>query len=244
MKLARTLAHRAGTIAAISTLALAAACGGGGGDKAGDAFVKKSGQDIADASKADMKTLDEVHYSGEIKSGTSDINIDIQAKSNGDCTGTVGIAGGKATVLSAGGKSYFKGDDAFWKGTVGDSADQVIAAVGDKWVLDSDNNFSQFCDLDKFFDSLFSTTGDSGTSTYKTGSTSTLAGQKVVKVERVNATDGNSTGYVLVDGKHYLVKIERTSGSDAGSLTFADFDKDFSVTAPASDDVVDPSTLG
>ena len=63
-------------------------------------------------------------------------------------------------------------------------------------------------------------------------------------IERQNKTDGNATGYVLVDGKHYLVKIARTSGADAGALEFSDFDKDFSVTAPAADDVVDPSTLG
>ena len=116
----------------------------------------------------------------------------------------------------------------------------MVSTIGDKWVLDSDNNFKQFCDLDEFFSGLFSATAGS---TYTTKGTDTVDGQPVVLVERSDATDGPSTGYVLTGTKHYLVKIERTGGSGNGALTFDAFDTDFDVTAPAATDVVDPATL-
>ena len=67
-------------------------------------------------------------------------------------------------------------------------------------------------------------------------------GKSVVKVEQSDDT-GTATGYVLVDGKHYLVKLERTEGDQPGKLEFSDFNKEFEVDAPSEDEVIDLSTL-
>jgi hypothetical protein len=64
----------------------------------------------------------------------------------------------------------------------------------------------------------------------------------VVKVERSD-DDGTSVGYVLTDGDHYLVRLERTEGDEPGHLDFTEFDEEFDVTAPSDDEVVDLSTL-
>ena len=72
--------------------------------------------------------------------------------------------------------------------------------------------------------------------------TDEIDGKSVVKVDQSD-DDGTSTGYVLEDGKHYLVKIERTDGDQPGTLEFTDFNKEFDVTAPAEDDVIDLSSL-
>ena len=231
---------RARTVAALVTLVLAAGCGGddGGGDSD---FANQTGNEIADAAKADMKDLDEVNYSGEVNSTGSTITLDIQASSAGDCTGTIGIGDGTAEVLAKDGVNWFKPDEAFWRAQAPDQADAIIAAVGDKWVLDTDASFAQFCDLDAFFDNIFS--DDSGSKgDYKTVGTDTLDGQDVVKVEKSD-DQGPATGYVLIEGKHYLLKLERTAGSDAGSLEFSDFNKSFEVEAPAEDEIVDLSQL-
>ncbi len=227
------------TVAALATLVVVAGCGGDGG---GDSdFAKQSGNKIADAAKADMKDLDEVNYSGEVNSTGSSITLDIQASSAGDCTGTIGIGDGTAEVLAKDGVNWFRPDEAFWRAQAPDQADAIIAAVGDKWVLDTDANFAQFCDLDAFFDNIFS--DDSGSKgDYKTVGTDTIDGQDVVKVEKSD-DQGPATGYVLIEGKHYLLKLERTDGTDAGSLEFSDFNESFEVEAPAEDEVVDLSQL-
>jgi hypothetical protein len=229
--------------AALSLLVLAAGCGGGDKDDdtgSGDDFAKQSGDEIAAAAKADMKDLDSVKYSGEINSGGSSISLDIQASGDGQCTGSIGIGDGTAEVLAKDGENWFRPDEAFWRQQAPEDADAIMAAVGDKWVIDSDANFSQFCDLDAFFDNIFKDEADGGE--YKTAGTDELDGQKVVKVEQTDE-DGSSVGYVLVEGDHYLLKIERTEGDQPGKLEFSEFDEDFEVEAPAEDEVVDPSTL-
>jgi hypothetical protein len=234
---------RSRTVAALAVLVVASGCGGdSGGDGGGDGdFAKQSGNKIADAAKADMKDLDQVHYSGEITSEGSSIKLDIEASSTGDCTGSIGIGDGTAELLAKDGVNWFRPDEAFWRAQAPDQADAIIAAVGDKWVLDTDASFAQFCDLDAFFDNIFSADGGSK-SDYKTVGTDTIDGQDVVKVEKSDE-QGPAIGYVLIEGKHYLLKIERTDGADAGTLEFSDFNESFEVEAPAEGEVVDLSQL-
>ena len=234
--------RRLGAVAAVATLLLAAGCGGdddGGGD--GSDFAKKSGTEIAEAAKADMNDLEQVKYVGEISTADSSVSLDIQASSAGDCTGTIGLGEGTAEVLAKDGDNWFRPDEAFWRAQAPDQADAIIAAVGDKWVLDTDANFAQFCDLDSFFDSIF--LDDNGTDAeYEVKGTEEIDGEEVVAVERTTE-DGPATGYVLTEGKHYLVKLERTDGDDAGALEFSDFNEEFEVEAPAEDEVVDLSQV-
>jgi hypothetical protein len=223
--------------AALSLLVLAAGCGGKE-DPADSDFAKQSAAKIADASKADMKGLDEVKYTGDITTDGSKITLDIQASSDGDCTGTIGIGDGTAELLAKDGDNWFRPDEAFWRQNAGDQADAIIAAVGDKWVVDNDKSFAQFCDLDAFFDNIFKQ--DDSSSVYEKVGTDEVDGQDVVKVEQTD-DKGSATGYVLIDGRHYLVKLERTEGDDPGKLEFSEFDKAFEVEAPADDEVIDLS---
>ena len=180
-------------LSVIGVLVLAGGCGSddeGGGDSD---FAKQSGDKIAADAKADMKALDEVKFSGEITSEGDTITLDVQASSAGDCTGSIGIGGGTAEILAKDGTNWFKPDEAFWRANAADSADAIISAVGDKWVLDTDSNFSQFCDLDAFFDNLFKDEESSGE--YKTTGTDEIDGQEVVKVEQSD-DEGTSVGYV------------------------------------------------
>ena len=221
-----TPSSRLRAAAALSLLLLAAGCGGDGGESD---FAKESPSKIAATSKADMKGLDEVKYTGDITTNGSRITLDVQASSAGD---------GTAELLAKDGENWFRPDEAFWRANAGDQADAVIAAVGDKWVVDNDKSFAQFCDLDAFFDNIFKEDGSS--SEYKTVGTDEIDGQDVVKVEQTD-DDGSATGYVLIDGKHYLLKLERTEGEEPGKLEFSDFNEEFEVEAPADDEVIDLS---
>jgi hypothetical protein len=227
--------------AAVSVLVLAAGCGGK--DDGGDSdFAKQSGNKIADTARADMRDLEQVKYSGDIDNDGASFQLDVQASATGDCTGTIGIGEGTTEVLATDGTTWYRPDEAFWRANGGDQAEAVIAAVGDKWVLDTDGTFDQFCDLDAFLDNIFSDDGDAGAKPdYKVKGTEEIDGEKVVEVERTGE-NGPASGYVLVDGKHYLVKLER-AGDDSGAIEFSEFDKKFEVEAPAEDQVVDLNQL-
>jgi hypothetical protein len=215
--------------------------GSGAGEATGEAFAQQPAEDIAGAAKEDMLALDAVRYSGAISSGGNSVKLDMQASSGGDCQGTVGLGAGTAEVASKDGTSWFRPDEAFWRQQVPDSADQVIAAVGDKWVVDTDNQFTQFCDLDEFFSGIF--TDDSADEQYDVKGTDQLDGQDVVAVDN-KADDGTATAYILLDDPHYVLKVEKTAGEDQGAVEFSDFDQPFDVDAPTPDEVVDLSQLG
>ena len=237
-------AHSIKSALAVATLlVVASGCGGDDKSDAADAFAKKKADDIVSTAKADMKKLDSVHYAGQLSSDGQEISLDIQASSAGDCTGSFGVGEGSAEVLGVDGKTWFKPNEAFWQAQSPDQADAIIAAVGDKWVADSSGEFAQFCDLDSMLDDVLDQSTDGAT--YTVDGTEEIDGETVVKVDREEeGVDGVSSGYVLADSPHYLVKIEKTSGTDAGTLTFTDFNEDVTVEAPADDEVVDLNNIG
>ena len=223
----------------LGTAALLTACGGG------DDFTDQSADDIVSAAKSEMGDLKAVKVSGSVTSDGQQIDIDLQSSSDGSCTGTIGVAGGSTELLGVDGSTWMRPDEAFWRATAGDTADQVMAAVGDKWVVipPEDDSFNTFCDLGDLLDQLLKDDETDG-STYSKNGTEEVDGENAVKVDNEDPKDGTSTGYVLVDEPHYLVKIEKTDGEDTGNITFSAFDEEFDVEAPGDDEVIDLDQLG
>ena len=232
---------------ALAALGLGAAtlagCGGDGGG--GDDFAEKSADDIVKAAKSEMGKLTSVKVSGSLTSDGQEISIDLQASSDGDCTGTLGFGEGTTEILGVGGETWMRPDEAFWRSFAGDSVDQILAAVGDKWVVipSEDESFNQFCDVDELLDQMLEEDDSDGSSYSKAGEDE-VDGEDVVKIDNEDPEDGTSTGFVLVDAPHYLVQIEKAEGDEPGKVTFSEFDEDFDVEAPADDEVVDLNSLG
>ncbi|HEY0950087.1 hypothetical protein [Nocardioides sp.] len=235
------MARIAMAVVGFGAATLLTACGGGDGD----GFADKTADEIVETAKSDMGDLKAVKVTGSVTSDGEQLDIDLQASSEGDCTGTLGIAGGSTELLGVGGSMWMRPDEAFWRASAGDNADAVITAVGDKWVVlpESDDSFQTFCDVDQLLDELLKE-DESDDSTYSKAGTEDVDGDKTVKIDNEDPEDGTSTGYVLVDEPHYLVKIEKTEGADTGEVTFSEFDEEFDVEAPGDDEVVDLSQLG
>ena len=223
-------------LASIGLGVLLTACGG-------DSFTDLSGEEMADASKDAMKGLDAVKVSGTIKNDGNEVSLDIQTNDKGECTGSVGIGGGKAEILGADGSIWFKPDEAFWRTSASSAADQIIGVVGDKWVVapNGGDGFDEFCDIDKLLDQMLST-GKDDSSTYEKGDAKKIDGVEAVPISH-EGDNGSSIGYVRVDDPHYLVKIEKTDGEDGGAVTFSEFNEKVDVEAPAPDDVIDLDNL-
>lgn len=215
-------------------------CGGGDSD-----FEKESAEDIVSTAKTDMKDLKSVKVAGTITSDDQEITIDIQAGSEGNCTGSISVGGGTTELLGVDGQTWMRPDEAFWRSFGGANADQILTAVGDQWVVigEDEDSFNQFCDVDELLDELLKDDADDK-STYEKVGTDELDGEDVIKIENTEEGEEASIGYVLVDEPHYLVKVERTEGEDQGSVTFSDFDEELEVEAPADDEVVDLNSLG
>lgn len=220
--------------------ALLTACGGD--DGSGGDFEGQPADKIVERAKKDMEGLDSVRVAGSVSTGGQEIELDMQLNTDADCTGTLGFGGGTTELLGTGGSVWMKPDEAFWTSFAGDNAEQVMSLVADKWVVvpDGEDGFAELCDLDELLDELIA--GDDDTTYSKTGDDE-IDGDKVLAIESKD-DEGTSTGYVLVDEPHYLVKVEKTEGDEPGSVTFSDFDESVDVQAPSDSEVVDLNSLG
>jgi hypothetical protein len=223
-------------VASVGLAATLSACGGG------DDFADETAEDIVQASKDAMSELEAVKVSGSITSDDQEIELNIQTNSDGDCVGTFEVDGGTAEILGVDGDTWFRPDAAFWEASAGETAQQIMDLVGDKWVVvppGEGGGFGEFCDLDPLLDQLLEDEDDDSEATFTKGDTEDVDGDETIAVKREDAEDGVSTGYVLVDEPHYIVKIDKTEGEDTGTVTFSEFDEEFEAEAPADDDVVD-----
>ena len=141
-------------------------------------------------------------------------SLDLQLSSSGDCTGTISFATtGTIEILGVGGDRWFKGDEAFWSTT----GLPDMSAVLDKWVVDGQDDFAQFCAVDDFVGEMFE---DEADETYVIKGTESVDGEDVVVVEQDDAEEGVSTGYILLDEPHHMVKIDK-EGDNGGTITFS-----------------------
>ncbi len=211
--------------------------GCGGSDDGGGDFADEKPADIVDEAKKAMGDLESLVISGETKAEGESAALDLQLSSAGDCTGTISFATtGTIEILGVGEDRWFKGDEAFWSTT----GLPDVSAVLDKWVVDGQDDMAQFCSVDDFVGEMFE---DETDETFETKGTESLDGEDVVVIEQDDAEEGVSTGYVLLDEPHYMVKVEK-EGDDGGTITFSDFDEEFEVTAPGADEIVDLEQLG
>ena len=106
--------------------------------------------------------------------------------------------------------------------------------------MTDDAGFGEFCQLDSLLEELVS---DEGDTTYEKGEVADVDGTQAIAVTS-SSDEGDSVGYVAVDGEHYLVKVEVTEGDEPGAITFSDFDAEVPAEAPPEADTVNLDELG
>ena len=217
---------------------------GDGGDKTSGAdFAAKSAEEISDEVKKVMGDLEAVTIDGTLTSGDQEFDISVSVGAGGDCTGQFETQGASTEILGVGDTTWIRPDEKFWELSVGpEKAPQVIADAGDKWVTlpDDDTTFKPYCDLEDFLAKLVGNTD----ATYTKGETKEIDGEETIEIISDRPEDGTtSSGYVLVDGEHYLVQISKTEGSDPGEVSFSGFDEKPDVEAPAEDEQVTVAEL-
>jgi hypothetical protein len=209
---------------------------GGNDDASTSAFADESAEDIRAAAEEAMSGLESVHLVGDINSGGSSITLDLSLSTAGNCEGDVSLDGGALQVLEVDGNGWFKADAAFWEAQAAEQADAIIAAAGDKWVVDTQGQFTSFCDLQGFLDGIMQPDGEDD---FEKDGTDEVDGEEAVKLAGVDAT-----AYIAADEPHYILMLEGTEEGEEGTVTFSEFDEEIDVEAPAADEVVNLDELG
>ena len=149
-----TKAATAGLAGVLLLAGVLAGCSDDDGDGGGD-FADQSYADIkADAIDA-MSTLEALHVQASVESEGQTSGLDLSMSSEGSCTGNVQFGAATAEILRSGDGAWYKPNAELLSQAFPDQVDEVVAHVGDSWVLDTDDEVTgSNCDLETFLDQL------------------------------------------------------------------------------------------
>ncbi|MDH6220558.1 hypothetical protein [Streptomyces pseudovenezuelae] len=231
--------------------------------KPADPFAGLSAAEIADRSMKATTGAESVRMKGDIQDEEAggSIHVDMTLSTKNECAGTLGMGGtGKADLIKTGDTMYMKYDEAFLrqqsKGESKATVDATVAMLAGKWAKMSTKgadaeDIAGFCDLDSVLSDAEDAGSGGGSSDGTASSTAatnaTRAGTAEVdgaKAAVLKLKDGKDryTMYVATEGKPYLLRLDST-GTDAGSLVFSDYDKPVPVRKPTGQ-VLDLDALG
>ena len=204
----------------------------GGGDKA---FADQSYDEIKSAALDAMASLEAVHAELSVEADGQSVASDVRMSTDGNCSGTVTLGEASAELLRVDGEGWYKPNRELLEQILPGRSAAATEFVGDSWVVDSEDvQTGSNCDLEAFVDSLSDDEEEADTEVV---GVEELDGQDVVKLAYTNP-QGDGTAYVLVEGEHYLVKIE-LSGDMPAVVEFSEFDEEVDTEAPAEDETVD-----
>lgn len=197
---------------------LTAGCGGG--SSGGNGEAGKTGVQVYNDAKRAAAGASAVHISGTFNDAGKSVTLDL-------VLGAVAAKGymaqetARADLARVGNTAYMRASTDFWRMFAGAAAAQLLH---DKWLKGSATKqpfaaFAQFMSIDALVSDAFKGHGkltNLGERTYK--------GQKVVAIK--DSKDG-SVFYVAATGKPYPV-----AASGGGSISFTDWNKEVSITAP------------
>lgn len=214
-----------------------------------EAFAGLTGGEIVDRAVKETGGADSFRIKGDIPDeetgGT--ISLDMALNQKGDCAGHMSTDGeGRADLIKTGDTVYMKYDEAFLRGqSEGESeaeADAAVAMLAGKWTKMSATGadaegLADFCDLNTIL-------GDAtdGESDATRGKTTTVDGTPAITLYEKDGKE-TFTLYVATEGEPYVLKLVSTTPSDAGSLSFSDYDKPVPTDKPTGE-IIDLDALG
>jgi hypothetical protein len=191
-------------------------------------ITSKSADQIFNTAVTTAEAATSVHVVGAIKSGAQSVGLDLSIVQGKGASGTISEGSASFKLISVGGSYYIQPDRSFLLKFAHSSA--AADLFKGKWLKASstDGSFASFGQLTSIKSLIGSLPNGHGTLTK--GSTSTLAGQPAIAV----TSSHGGTMYVATTGKPYPLQVSKTSGSQSGKVTFSDYDKPFTITAPTN----------
>ncbi|MFE0105690.1 hypothetical protein [Streptomyces sp. NPDC059009] len=198
------------------------------GDK--DPFEGMSAKEIADKAADASKGAGSFRVTGEGKQADKSVKVDFSVAKSGDCTGKTDAGDkGVGELLVSGKTQYVKGDEAFWKNSMGSSA--AAGKLAGKWVKTPNEKQEGTCSADQMFQSK-------KLKNVKREKDSDVNGKKAAVLTK-NESGKKTTFYVAAEGKPYFLKVVTSDKEGPGTMYFTDYGKPVTVKAPPADQVAD-----
>ena len=233
-RLAATM--RASALALVLAAALLAGCGSHSKTAKPNGEASKAPERVLADAKAAAAKASSAHVSGSIKSNAGRITLDISTVRGKGAKGSMTTNGLRFDMVRVGDSAYIRGSDEFYKHFAGAAIAQLLHG---RWLKASstDRRFQSILPLTSvglLLGKVSSNHGklvNDGKTTYK--------GADVVAIRD---TSDNSKLYVAATGTPYPVAIVGGKQGLSGTVTFGDWDKHVSLSAPSG--AIDISKLG
>ncbi|MFD9791810.1 hypothetical protein ACFWXK_12750 [Streptomyces sp. NPDC059070] len=232
--------------------------------KPADPFAGMTADAIADKAVTATKAATAFKMTGEGTSDGEHMRLDLTLNRVGTCSGKIAMKGGTAEVVKVDNKSfYMKGDERFYRamakedGTPKRQADAMVEILKGRWMKmpvsavsgkskkggkAPGDDLATMCDIGAFIQSLDE---DKSERTGMTrGADTVVAGVPAIPVTKKKAEGGTLTMYVSKKDPGYLLKVDDQDGTDPGVVTFSDYNKPATITAPPADQIIDLEKMG
>ncbi|MEV6108700.1 hypothetical protein AB0M28_28960 [Streptomyces sp. NPDC051940] len=190
------------------------------------------------------------------KAGSLTMDLDIKF-SDGPAKGTISLDGktrcsgelavekqGSIDLVKVGKAVYMRPDEAFLRaqseGEPKSEVDATIKLMKGKWLkgTTSDPDLKEFaglCDVDEFL----APDGDSADDSLRKGPVTEIDGVKALQLTGKDEDGAPYEVYVAAEGRPYVLKVEKKSGEEPGTVVFRDYGKAVEVTSPPASEVLD-----
>jgi len=226
---------RACALALVLTTVLVAGCGGSKSSAPSNGEASEPARQVFADAKAAALSASSGHVAGNVNYQGTPITLDLTTVRGKGGTGTMSENGLKFDLVRVGDTVYIRGSDAFYKHFAGAAVAQLLHG---KW-LKAPADHGRLKSLAPFTNlaSLFAAIGSYHGKLTNDGKT-TFQGQQVVAIR----DSANGKLYVAATGKPYPVAIVGGAKGASGTITFGDWNKSVSLSAPS--DAIDISQFG
>ncbi|MFI1395136.1 hypothetical protein [Streptomyces sp. NPDC020681] len=213
-------------------------------------FEGLTADQIAEKAVAATKGAQSLRMAGRIKTDGETMDAEFAADTKGACTGKIGMQGGTAELLQVNKVTYMKGDEKFWRYTIGEEGgtkeevDAGVELIKGRWMklpADSAKDMGGTCDLKSMLEDMADEEFQSKGLTK--GPDADVNGQPVATVVKKKAGE-TTTLYVAKEGEPYILKVVVVGGDEPGSMVFSDYNQPVKAVAPPAGEVVDAEKLG
>jgi hypothetical protein len=217
--------------------------------KAKEPFAGLTGGEIADRAVEATTGASSLRLKGDVPDdgSGSTIEIDMALNKQGECAGTMSVGGqGKADLIKVGDTVYMKYDEAFLraqsKGEKKSDVDAAVALLAGKWTKmsakgEDAKDIAGLCDLDTVLGEADDVDSDA-----LRGKTTTVNGTPAIVLHEQDGKE-RYTLYVATEGEPYLLRVDSTSTTDPGTLTFSEYDEPVPAQKPGGE-ILDLDALG
>ncbi|MEW2168132.1 hypothetical protein AB0912_34860 [Streptomyces sp. NPDC007084] len=222
-----------------------AGCGGDSGAE-DQPFAGKSADRIAaDAVKATGQA-ESMHVTGTVRQTAGEaLDVDLSVDRRKNCQGTVKTADATAEVRHVDATLYLRGDEGYWKNALKGQGqrDTLVPKLRDKWVrVPTDASATEgLCDKQALVASMDE--DKSERKGLKKSSTTTVGGEKAIRLTKKTANGETLTLFVATEGKPYILRTTTSGGKNPNTATFSDYGKPVNPRKPSAGETVDLKDL-